>query len=89
VAGGRRAPPCRLCRKSSRNCCALQNVARFPHDILLDLLLPQPRRGAKREDGDRQYLASVILVSELDLNSLVLQVMFGVDEFEGHGGSLD
>ena len=64
-------------------------MACFAHDILLDLLLRQPRRGAKREDGDRQYLASVILVSELDLNSLVLQVMFGVDEFEGHGGSLD
>jgi hypothetical protein len=83
-------PPRRRCRNSSRSCCALQNVARFAHDILLDLLLRQPRRGAKREDGDRQYLASVIvLVSELGISALAIPVIFGVDEFEGHGGSLD
>ena len=59
-------------------------MARFAHDILLDLLLRQPRSGAKREDGDRQDLASVIvLVSELDISALALPVIFGVDEFEG------
>jgi len=57
----------------------------FAHDILLDLLLRQPRRGAKREDRDRQDLASVIvLVSELDVSALALPVILGVDEFEGH-----
>jgi len=62
----------------------------LPHDVLLDLLLGQPRRGAKREDGDRQYLASVIvLVPELDIGAIGLPVIFRVDEFEGHGGSLD
>src|SRR5262245_48257627 len=89
VGGGTR---CRRSRNSSRSCGALQNVARFSHNILLDLLLRQPRRGAKREDGDCQYLdlASVIvLVSELDISALALPVIFGVDEFEGHGGSLD
>jgi len=71
VGGGTR---CRRCRNSSRSCGALQNVARFSHNILLDLLLRQPRRGAKREDGDCQYLdlASVIvLVSELDISALL------------------
>ena len=61
-------PSRRQCRKSNRNGGALQDVARLAHDLLLDLLLRQPRGGAKREDGDRQYLASVIvLVSELDI----------------------
>ena len=61
-------PSRRQCRKSNRNGGAPQDVARLAHDVLLDLLLRQPRRGAKREDGDRQYLASVIvLVSELDI----------------------
>src|SRR5262245_45075001 len=71
LGGGTR---CRRCRNSSRSCGALQNVARFSHNILLDLLLRQPRRGAKREDGDCQYLdlASVIvLVSELDISALL------------------
>jgi pentapeptide repeat protein len=77
-------------RKSNRSGGALQNVARLAHDVLLDLLLGQPRRGAKREDGDRQYLASVIvLVPELDIGAIGLPVIFRVDEFEGHGGSLD
>jgi hypothetical protein len=50
----------------------------------------KPRRGAEREDGNRQDLAAVIvLVSELDVSALGLPVIFGVDEFEGHGGSLD
>src|SRR5262245_55499885 len=86
VGGGTR---CRRCRNSSRSCGALQNVARFSHNIPLDLLLREPRRRAKR---DCQYLdlASVIvLVSELDISALALPVIFGVDEFEGHGGSLD
>jgi hypothetical protein len=32
---------------------------------------------------------SSVLVSELDISALALPVIFGVDEFEGHGGSLD
>ena len=52
-------------------------MARLAHDVLLDLLLRQPRGGAKREDGDRQYLASVIvLVSELDISALGNPVIF-------------